>query len=78
MYMPFKFQQEFAVNTVESRWANLPGVKKNIQPFIILLLIYNRLQKRTLFAEITHEIISGFHLFFTTVSYACLKNNPQQ
>ena len=78
MYMPFKSQQEFAVNTVESRWANLPGVKKNIQPFIILLLIYNRLQKRTLFAEITHEIISGFHLFFTTVSYACLKNNPQQ
>ena len=78
MYMPFKFLQEFAVDTVESRWANLPGVKKNIQPFIILLLIYNRLQKRTLFAEITHEIISGFHLFFTTVSYACLKNNPQQ
>ena len=60
MYMPFKVQQEFAVDTVESRWANLPGVKKNIQPFIILLLIYNRLQKRTLFAEITHEIISGF------------------
>ena len=77
--MPFKFQQEFAVDTVESRWANLPGVKKNIQPFIILLLIYNRLQKRTLFAEITHEIISGFFkIYFPTLSYVCLKNNPQQ
>ena len=76
--MPFKFQQEFAFDTVESRWANLPGVKKNIQPFIILLLIYNRLQKRTLFAEITHEIISGFLLFFTAVSYACLRNIPNQ
>ena len=71
--MPFKFQQEFAVDTVESRWANLPGVTKNIQPFIILLLIYNRLQKRTLFAEITHEIISGFLIFFPTLSYVCFK-----
>ena len=78
MYVPFKFQQEFAVDTVESRWANLPGVKKNIQPFITLLLIYNRLQKRTLFAEITHEIISGFLIFFPTLSYVCFKNNPQQ
>ena len=43
--MPFEFQQEFAFDTVESRWANLPGVTKNIQPFIILLLIYNILQK---------------------------------
>ena len=76
--MPFKFQQEFAVDTVESRWANLPGVKKNIQPFIILLLIYNRLQKRTLFAEITHEIISGFLILFTTLSHVCFKNNLQQ
>ena len=71
--MPFKFQQEFAVDTVESRWANLPGVKKNIQPFITLLLIYNRLQKRTLFAEITHEIISGFLIFFPTLSYVCFE-----